>query len=125
MTRMSCGVFLCLLLLWTTVPALAAESVTIRCEVMEVSEPFSCTSDRLKGVHYLLLHHADPADMETLSSWLKANSGREIVFLVNHERYRGVLCRLSHCFGRGLLIHEDEVNVRRKDIIEVILPTAP
>jgi hypothetical protein len=92
---------------------------------MEVSEPFSCASDRLRGVHYLLLHHADTADRETLSRWLKENSGKEVVFVVNRQKCRGILCRLNHCFGRGLLIHEDEVNVRTKDIIEVTLPATP
>ena len=119
------GVLLCVLLLSGAILAFAAESIRVRCEVMEVSEPVTSASDRLQEIHFLLLHHAERTDRETLSRWLKANSGNEVTFVVNHKESRGVLFRLAHCFGRGLLIYEDDVKVKGKDIIEVILPVSP
>lgn len=95
------------------------------CEVMEVSEPFKCSSDQLSEIRYILLHHAYNADREILSRWLKAYSGTEVTFIVNHKKYTGILCRLAHCFGRGLLVYTGEVRPEKRDIIEVILSPPP
>lgn len=92
---------------------------------MEVSKPFDFSSSQLNGIRYILLHHAIDADRETLSRWLKTYSGTEVTFIVNDKEYRGVLCRLAHCFGRGLLIYAGDVSPEKRDIIEVILSSPP
>jgi len=116
---------LCLSLLWVTSPALALENITIPCEVMEVSKSFESSSSKLNGVRYILLHHARGEDRETLSRWLKAHSGTEVTFIVNQKEYKGILFRLAHCFGRGLLIYADDVIPGERDIIKVILSSPP
>ena len=42
-----------------------------------------------------------------------------------HKEYKGILCRLAHCFGRGLLIYTADVRPVKRDIIDVILPLTP
>lgn len=118
-------IYLCLFLLWGASPALALEKIKIPCEVMEVSRPFNSSSSQLNGIRYILLHHATDADRETLSKWLKACGGTEIRFIVNHKEYKGILCRLAQCFGRGLLIYVGDVRPERRAIIEVILSPPP
>lgn len=116
---------ICLFFLWIASPAFTLEKIKIPCEVMEVSGPFTIKSSHLSGIRYLLIHHAVNADRETLSRWLKANSGSEVRFIVNHKEYKGILFRLAHCFGRGLLIYAGDVRPEKRDIIEVILSPPP
>jgi hypothetical protein len=119
---------LCLSLLWVVwvaSPAFPLEKIKIPCEVMEVSEPFTSSISQLSGIRYILLHHAHSEDRETLSRWLRTYSGTEVEFIVNHREYKGILFRLAHCFGRGLLIYAGDGGVEKRDVIEVILPLAP
>ena len=102
--------------------ALAQDATHLPCEVLEVSPNFQTDYSSLNKIHYLLVHHANASDRVTLSKWLKAHSGTEVVFTVNDTRYHGVLCRMPHCFGRGLLIFVSPVTVKSRDIIDLILP---
>jgi len=111
--------------LWAASPGFPLEKIKIPCEVLEVSKSFDSSSSQLNGICYILLHHAISADRETLSGWLKAYSGTEVKFIVNHKEYKGILCRLAHCFGRGLLIYVGDVRPEKRDIIEVILSPPP
>ncbi|RLC29596.1 MAG: hypothetical protein DRH37_07195 [Deltaproteobacteria bacterium] len=113
---------LCLLLLLPALPGIAGQALKIPCEVLETSGSFNTNSNAFKGMHYMLVHQANAADRETLSTWLKAHSGTEIRFIVREKKYPGILCRMAYCFGRGLLLYTDKVTVADKDIIEVILP---
>ena len=103
-------------------PVLAQETIHLPCEVLEVSPHFQIDSSALKPVHYLLIHHANASDRVRLSRWLKSHTGAEVTFVVNREEYHGVLCRMAHCFGRGLLIFTAPVKVKPRDIIGLILP---
>ena len=92
---------------------------------MESSGALKSSVGKLNGVRYILLHHANSADRETLSKWLKAHSGTEVKFTFQHKEYKGILCRLAHCFGRGLLIYTADVRPVKRDIIDVFLPRFP
>jgi len=116
---------LCLSLLCVASPAFALDKIKIPCDVMEVSGSFNCSFSKLSGIRYILLHHAIDADRETLSRWLRAYGGTEVTFIINHKEYTGILCRLAHCFGRGLLIYAGDVTPEKRDIIEVILSPPP
>ena len=115
------------LLSWllTAPPVFCQDKINLPCEVMESSEALKSTVGKLNGVRYILLHHANSADRETLSKWLKAHSGIEVKFTFQHKEYKGILCRLAHCFGRGLLIYTGDVRPVKRDIIDVVLPRAP
>jgi len=117
--------FLSFLLLLTTSPVLCQDKVKLPCEVMETSDAVKSSVGKLNGIRYMLLHHANSADREILSKWLTAHSGTEVKFTFQHKEYRGVLCRLAHCFGRGLLIYRGDVRPIKRDIIDVILPLSP
>ena len=92
---------------------------------MESTEALTSSVSKLNGIRYSLIHHANAADRETLSRWLKAHSGTEVTFFVKEKEVKGILCRLAHCFGRGLLIHTGDVKIQKRDIIDVILPISP
>ena len=92
---------------------------------MESSDALKSSLANLNGVRYILLHHANSADRETLSKWLKAFSGTEVKFIFAGKEYKGILCRLAHCFGRGLLIYTADVRPVKRNIIDVILPLSP
>ncbi len=122
---MKIWIFLCIAFLWAASPAFSLEKIKLKCEVLEVSASFKSASSQLNGIRYILLHHANAEDREKFSKWLKAHSGTEVIFIVNHREYTGVLSRLANCFGRGLLIYTDDVKLNRRDIIEVILSPFP
>jgi len=115
--------FLSLLLI--AAPVFCQDRITLPCEVMETSDAVKSSVGKLNGIRYMLLHHANSADREILSKWLTAHSGTEVKFTFQHKEYRGVLCRLAHCFGRGLLIYRGDVRPIKRDIIDVILPLSP
>jgi hypothetical protein len=116
--------FICLTLLTAISPAFGADEIRLPCEVLEGSQSLSSRTADIHGIRYILLHHANAADRERLSEWLKKNSGTAVEFIVDGDPYRGILNRLPHCFGRGLLLHKGDVRNEKRDIIEVILPVA-
>jgi hypothetical protein len=118
-------VYLGLSLFLVAAPAFPLEKIKIQCEVLEASPAFTSSKPQLDGIRYVLLHHANAADRETLSRWLKAHSGTQVTFIADNKEYKGVLFRLAHCFGRGLLIHVADLRLERRDIIEVIFPLSP
>ncbi|MBW2096359.1 MAG: hypothetical protein JRI80_15900 [Deltaproteobacteria bacterium] len=109
------------LLLLLAVPSFAADEIKMPCEVLEVAGTPQVLSDTFKKIHFMVIHHANAADRGRLSKWLKENSGTEVTFFVGQQIHKGVLYRLAHCFGRGLLIYTDTINVKARDIIEVTL----
>jgi len=109
------------LLLLVAVPAVAADEIKMPCEVLEVAGTPQVLSDTFKKIHFMVIHHANAADRGRLSKWLKENSGTEVTFSMRQRIHKGVLYRLAHCFGRGLLIYTDTINVKARDIIEVTL----
>ena len=111
-----------LLLLFVGSPSSSSDKITLPCEVMESSQALSSISGKINGLRYALIHHANDADREILSTWLKAHGGSEVKFIVNGEEHMGILCRLSHCFGRGLLIYKADVKPEKGAVINVILP---
>ena len=113
------------LLLLTVSPAFCQDKIKLPCEVMESSDALNSSVGKLNGIRYILLHHANSTDRETLSKWLKVYSGTEVKFIFEGKEYKGILCRLAHCFGRGLLIYTADVKPVKRDIIDVILPRTP
>lgn len=105
-----------------TTPAFGADVMTLPCEVLESSEALSSAKANFYGIRYVLLHQANAADRDKFSDWLKENTGTEVQFTFEHNTYPGVLCRMPHCFGRGLLIYKSGVRPVKRDIIEVMFP---
>lgn len=106
-------------------PAFCQDRIALSCEVMESSDALKSSIPKLNGIRYLLLHHANAADRETLTKWLTEHSGAEVTFAFKGEQQKGTLCRLANCFGRGLLIYTGDLRPIKKDIIDVSLPLSP
>jgi len=119
------AIFLGILCLFCASSALSQETMTLPCEVMESSDAIKGSIAKLNGVRFLLLHQANSADRETLSNWLTRHSGAEVTFSSKGEQHKGVLFRLAHCFGRGLLIYTADVQPAKREIIHVVFPLAP
>ncbi len=101
------------------------DKTTLPCEVMETSESFKSSSAKLTGIRYILLRHANSADREMFSKWLSEHSETEVTFIFKEKEYKGILCRLANCFGRGLLVYAGDESPVKRDIITVSLPSAP
>jgi hypothetical protein len=53
---------------------------------------------------------------------MKTHNGTEISFVFKDKKYKGVLFRLAHCFGRGLLVYTSDISPEKRDIIDILLP---
>jgi len=100
----------------------AENTVTIAGEVFESAGPIQLNGSRLNGIRFSLLRHANAADRQKLSEWLKRHRQAEVQFVVDGSKYNGVLCRLAYCFGRGLLLYDADITIRKNDIINLVLP---
>lgn len=96
------------------------QGVRVQCEVLDARGPSKAYRGELKDIRYILVHHAREQDRQRLSELLKGHSGEEVVFIFKGRRYRGVIFRLPYCFGRGLILHTTPLDIKRKDLIEVI-----
>ena len=119
--RLAC-LFFGICIFFAAFSASASEKFQLPCEVMEASDLSEVSFDKLDEVQYALIRHANSADRAALSKWLQDHGGVEVTFRINDGMYRGVLCRLGNCFGRGLLIYSGDVRLKKRDIVEVTLP---
>jgi hypothetical protein len=72
------------------------------------------------GPSALLVHHANAATRSTFSAWLRSNSGASIICtLPDGRRISARVFRLNGCFGRGLILARDIIDVRPKDIVTI------
>jgi hypothetical protein len=105
-------------------PALPEERIEILCEIIETEKcSESISTGEFFQMHYALLRHANAGDRETLSKWLRDHGGRKIDFVHKGVSEEAVLWRLGNCFGRGLLIYKAGINLEKRDLIKLVLPT--
>jgi hypothetical protein len=99
---------------------LAAITAPVQSSIeVEVMEVFSS----LSGPSALLVHHIDEPTREAFATWLRRNSGKEIVFQSRGKTpIDGRVFRVSLCFGRGLILSKTpQSGVRAKDRLSVHL----
>jgi len=111
-----------LLLFFLLIPSssFCLDQIQLPCEVLESSQ--AAESSSFNNIHCVLFHHADSRDRKKLSSWMKTLNGTEISFVFKDKKYKGVLFRLAHCFGRGLLVYTSDISPEKRDIIDILLP---
>ena len=108
------------LALWLAVAAHAGELV-VDAEVMEgaaveLQGPTSGT------VRYAVLHHKHQKDQAAFAAWLQQHGGAAITFQAKDgAAHQAVLQRLKHCFGRGLLLYSERVELQARDVIRLRL----
>jgi hypothetical protein len=103
--------------------ARAAERIRLDCEVLEVSGKYQGNARELGAIRYVMIRHKNPADRQRLSDWLKTHSGSDVVFTGPDGRsHSGVMRRLKMCFGRGLLIFTDPLEINEGAVLSVEIP---
>jgi hypothetical protein len=113
-------------LMWTLVVLLPvwaqAQGLAIEAEVMEGS-----TVIELPGavhVRYAILHHKNQEDQASLADWLRHHLDAHVSFQTRDgAAHPAILQRLKDCFGRGLLLYTDPVQLGAKDTIRLQLGT--
>jgi hypothetical protein len=72
------------------------------------------------GPSALLVHHANAATRSAFSTWLRSNSGASIICaLPDGRRIAARIFRLNGCFGRGLILTREILDVRAKDVLGI------
>lgn len=102
------------------VGAQSADLTKLECEVLESSGPPTSSTKPLAAIRYVIVRHKNSDDRERLSAWLQTHSGAEVAFAAADGRpHRGVLRRLRMCFGRGLLIFAEPVDLKERETIVI------
>jgi len=101
---------------------LYAQQKRLECEVIEVSCSYKSSVPELKGINFILIHHAKDSERAIFSKLLKSNNGKQVIFYFKDKKLNGILFRLSNCFGRGLLLYKGKIRIKKHDIIELIFP---
>lgn len=106
-----------------SIDAVMAGPLVLEAEVLEGSDSLDVVGTRAGPVRYVLIHHAHEQDQSTVSHWLRSHETAGVTFSTKDgQHHRGVLSRLKHCFGRGLLIYADPVSLAEKDLVRLELP---
>ena len=72
------------------------------------------------GPSALMVHHATEASRSAFAAWLRASSGASIVCtLPDGRRIPARIFRVNGCFGRGLILTREVLDVRAKDVIGI------
>ncbi len=97
-----------------------AKLIKLECEVLEISCPAAASTEPLAAIRYALVRQRNPDDSGRLSQWLRTRSGAEVTFTAADGRlHRGILRRLRMCFGRGLLVFAEPVDVKEGETIMI------
>lgn len=95
----------------------------LEAEVLEGSLSLDVVGARAGPIRYALIHHAHEQDQPAFSNWLRTHETASVTFSIKDgQPHQGVLSRLKHCFGRGLLIYTDPVGLAEKDLVRLELP---
>lgn len=106
-------------------PGARASTQELEAEVLEGSGELLAPGAHPASFRYAIVHHATREGRPIMSEWLRSQDSLTVTF-VTHDgaAHRGVLRRLRHCFGRGLLVFTDPVRLREKQVIRLMLDRA-
>lgn len=100
-----------------------ASPSVLEAEVLEGSGSLDVVGTRAGTVRYALIHHAREQDRAAFAQWLRSHESAGVTISTKDgQPHQGVLSRLKHYFGRGLLIYADPIGLRDKDVLQVQLP---
>ncbi len=106
--------------------SLWAGSLVLEAEVMESSEEMAIPGAGSAHVRSAVLHHKHERDQAAFSEWLRGHQSGVVKFVASDgSTHQGILHRLKHCFGRGLLLYTTSVSLPEKAVIRLELPVAP
>ncbi len=99
-----------------------AQGLVMEAEVMEGSSKIELPG--AAHVRYAILHHKHQRDQASLAQWLRHHKDAHVTFQTRDgTSHPAVLQRLKDCFGRGLLLYTDPVQLDAKDTIRLQLGT--
>ena len=106
--------------------SLWAGSLQLEAEVMESSEGMVVPGVASTQVRSAVIHHKHEPDQATFAEWLRSHQSGSVRFVMSDgSTHQGMLHRLKHCFGRGLLLYVDGAQLTEKAVIRLELPVAP
>ena len=106
--------------------SLCAGSLVLEVEVMESSEGMAIPGAGSAHVRFAVIHHKHERDQTAFSEWLRGHQSDSVNFVASDgNTHQGILHRLKHCFGRGLLLYTTSVSLPEKAVIRLELPVAP
>jgi hypothetical protein len=75
-----------------------------------------------KGAVGVLVRHAEPATREHFAQWLQTHPKQAIrIRSKNGEEVPATIFRLRMCFGRGLILIEQRVQIHERDILTMLV----
>jgi hypothetical protein len=88
-------------------------TTTFRVAVLEAFETGTSTA--------LLVHHDNPNTQAAFAAWLRAHPMASIRLRTNTGReFRGTIFRVRMCFGRGLILLNEQIQIRETEFLTVI-----
>lgn len=106
--------------------SLCAGDLVLEVEVMESSDGMAIPGAGLAHVRFAVIHHKHERDQTAFSEWLRGHQSGSVSFVASDgNSHRGILHRLKHCFGRGLLLYINGVSLVERAVIQLELPVAP
>ena|SRR2546426_1441162 len=107
-------------------PNLFAETLVLEAEVMEGSQGMVVPGMGFSEMRYAIVHHNHERDQAAFSGWLRGHQSGVVKFVASDgSTHQGMLHRLKHCFGRGLLLFTTSISLAEKAVIRLELPVAP
>ena len=101
-------------------------NLVLDAEVMESSEEMAIPGAGSAHVRSAVIHHKHERDQAAFSEWLRGRQSGVVNFVASDgSTHQGILHRLKHCFGRGLLLFTTSVSLPEKAVIRLELPVAP
>jgi len=107
-------------------PNLFAETLVLEADVMEGSQGMLVPGMGSAEMRYAIVHHKHERDQAAFSEWLRGHQSGVVKFVASDgSTHQGILHRLKHCFGRGLLLYTTSFSLAEKAVIQLELPVAP
>ena len=70
----------------------------------------------------LLVHHADPASRDTFGGWMRSHTKFAArVRTQAGEEENAIIFRVRTCFGRGLILLEQPMQIRERDVLTILM----
>lgn len=99
-----------------------AQEVLLDAEVMEGSPSIELPGVAGNEIRYAIVHHKQQKDQASFAAWLRRHSGARVSFVTpDGAAHQAVMHRLDHCFGRGLVLYTDPVQLKAKQVVRLRL----
>ncbi|MBI2754466.1 MAG: hypothetical protein HYX46_13305 [Betaproteobacteria bacterium] len=103
-----------------TAISVQAREMLLDAEVMEGSPGIELPAFAGNKIRYAIVHHKQQQDQASFAAWLRRHSGARVSFETpDGAAHQAVMHRLDHCFGRGLMLYTDPVQLKAKQVVRL------